>query len=188
MSNNSLIAVLALAALIGGLACYAASRPAPAPVSVGGASQDESFQKNFLAGAFVASLQDVDNTISTLSASPSAATSTARTLTAKEVCETTVVSMAFGNSTGTLTFPSAANLVTNGACLQKDGAMKTVVVRNASSSSTGFITYAAGASSSIVIGRDSLKATTTANNVARFTLFRITSSSAPWIQIFEDAY
>jgi len=187
MSTKSLLASgIAFLLVVAFIAGFAAHKAPLQPVGSSGA--DNSFVNYFRQGLYTASYHNLTDTISTLTASPSAATSTARTLTAAEVCQNEYVDMAFGNSTGTLTFPSAANLITRGQCLDQPGTYALFSVRNSSTTSTGFITYAAGASSSIVMQRGLVTATTTAGQYARFRLQRISSSTAPWILILQDTF
>lgn len=130
---------------------------------------------------------DPNNAIVTISDS---STTSTQTLTAAQVCDEPFMNVKFAKATGTLTLPSAANLITD--CFKAVGITHKIALRNSSSSAAWF-NIAGGASSTVSC---TTTATTTPSNVsstvpayyvARLEGTRISSTTAttgidyPWI-------
>lgn len=137
---------------------------------------------DFYDGAYIAALRSRDGVITN---------ETNATLTANQICKDNYIELGFATSVQSVTLPSAPSLVSEG-CLPAREAVRTIYLRNASSSSGSALRVVAGASSTVYslnnatttedhigLGR---RATTTiaAGQIVELTGIRIVSST-DWI-------
>lgn len=134
--------------------------------------QPENFHDDLRVRSFVQG--DKDGAQETVTAN---ATST---LTAAQVCDNSVIAVAFATNASLLTMPTGADLIARDNCFSHIGAFKDVVIYNTS----GTTVLTAAASTSIQLANVTGATTTVLlGGVANLRFTRITSSSIPWIVV-----
>jgi hypothetical protein len=120
-----------------------------------------------------------------------AATTTAQTLTAAQVCDNAVVDWPTTTSTGSLTLPTAVALQAD--CLDTVGSYRDVVFRNTDSVATSSYSFTAGASSTIKSNFATSSQSTNAVDSAQGAILRFvygtsTTSNATMVQILANFF
>lgn len=135
-------------------------------------------------GAFVQAILDSDD---------DAPSTRNALLTNTQICSDTVIDLAYATGTQAVTLPSQPLLSQPGQCFDREGATRTVFLRNASTSGASAINILAGASSTIytlnfatsgLAQADFVaKATSTIEDgqIGKLTGFRGNTSSSVWI-------
>lgn len=138
------LAVLLGVALVGAVVVVGLAVNRPVNVTVNaplGATGDTYTNKlDVIDGAFIqADLDSDDDALSTSNA----------LLTNTQICSNTLIDLAYATGTQGVTLPSQPLLSQSGQCFDREGATRTVFLRNASSSGGSAINIIAGASSTI---------------------------------------